>query len=340
MTHPTSIAKAMASLGTGCASMNLMIRAVYIWKQMPHASLAIAALVAICIGHWGLLINSFRIIDSDITDSAPSCTISSTNGHMLGIIYAYTLAYDFVVMVASIAALAKMEGSLTKMEDSLPRTLYRQGVGFFLISCVSNLIPMLPTHYQQVFAFMRLSPIMDVMLTGPSLIVCVIASCRITTHLIASNAQDRRIPTFANANADNVVVDTQETGPTLQFTSHISMPPNPSQFTLQLKSGVAHRDALDRDRNLDRHDLPSPPPPNSPPDHPPPPGLPFTATDPSPPLHMHHTSHDVVAPSPPPAAHLIGRRIFNYDLHRPRDPPPPSHNGWEIQEVARSSGRV
>ncbi|KAL4064777.1 hypothetical protein V8B97DRAFT_1292734 [Scleroderma yunnanense] len=137
----------------GCSSTNLMIRAWLIWKD---SRIVLTLLLAVAIGHWGMLITGMDLVYG--RRGSGKCVIESTQHTLLAVIYLYTMIYDLLVLILTIAGLPQEPPASTA---SILRRLRRQGLTYCVIVFLANTLPL-------VFAWLNLDVAMDIFFTMPA----------------------------------------------------------------------------------------------------------------------------------------------------------------------------
>jgi hypothetical protein len=148
----------MVNTSTGCASLLLMLRTIAVWNRSPFV---MVPLVVISLGHWALLFHAFTSIHSRWSDEAEACVIDSAFPVFVGVNYVYSessaliiylaccgdqahyritlnvaMLFDFIVLVLTTIGLL-----MSPARSSLWQLLFRQGVIYFVVACLANLVP-------------------------------------------------------------------------------------------------------------------------------------------------------------------------------------------------------
>ncbi|KIJ60146.1 hypothetical protein HYDPIDRAFT_99346 [Hydnomerulius pinastri MD-312] len=116
----------------GCASTNLMIRTWLIWRD-SRPVLGLLSLVAV--GHWTIL--ALGLTDVDAFMSNGSCDVVYANHTKTASLFIYTMFYDMLVFLLTIVGLSRKPSA-----SALWKRLYRQGVVYFAITFLANIVPM------------------------------------------------------------------------------------------------------------------------------------------------------------------------------------------------------
>ncbi|KAG1892692.1 hypothetical protein F4604DRAFT_1949041 [Suillus subluteus] len=104
-----------------------------------------------------------------------TCVVVRTNHILLSLNYAYTMSFDFVILVMTLFVLRKR----FRHED-LSTLLCRDGLVYFLITSTCNTVP-------AVLAALNLNDEMNVIAMVPAAAVSAIAACRVFIRLDAYN---------------------------------------------------------------------------------------------------------------------------------------------------------
>ncbi|KAG2067785.1 hypothetical protein BDR04DRAFT_1233204, partial [Suillus decipiens] len=112
----------------GCSTTNLMIRTWLIWKTSYLRLL----LVLFSLGHWTVLALFLATVSSSPQNGV--CMIHSVLVYGRAVVV-YGMLYDLTLLVLTIIGLLRMPSSST-----LWKTLMKQGVMYFIINLVTNII--------------------------------------------------------------------------------------------------------------------------------------------------------------------------------------------------------
>lgn len=151
----------------GCSTTNFMIRTWLIWKT---SYLLRISLVLFSLGHWGLLI-LFPVAARSTTISGV-CMIHFIKPTYISAVVIYSMLYDLVLLVLTIIGLLRMPSTST-----LWKTLVKQGVIYFILNFVANLILL-------VLNRLNLNPIMNDIFALPAACICTIASNQVVLSLL------------------------------------------------------------------------------------------------------------------------------------------------------------
>ncbi|KAG2067789.1 hypothetical protein BDR04DRAFT_1104557 [Suillus decipiens] len=127
----------------GCSTTNLVIRTWLIWK----ASYLRHLLVLFSLGHWTTL--ALFVATAHGSTQNGLCMTHFTNLAYTKAVIIYSMLYDLILLVFTIIGLWKVPSSST-----LWKTLVKQGVVYFIINLVANLILL-------ALDSLNLNPIMD-----------------------------------------------------------------------------------------------------------------------------------------------------------------------------------
>ncbi|KAJ8585293.1 hypothetical protein M405DRAFT_745413 [Rhizopogon salebrosus TDB-379] len=115
------------------ASTSLMIRAMALWEWKRWAVLS---MLCLSLGQWAILIRTMMVVQASWDDQVKSCVVVNTNHVLLAMNYAYTVVFDFVILVMTIYALAKRI-----KREALSSLLFRDGLVYFLVTATCNSVP-------------------------------------------------------------------------------------------------------------------------------------------------------------------------------------------------------
>ncbi|KAG2043068.1 hypothetical protein BDR03DRAFT_497832 [Suillus americanus] len=126
----TFIAGNLTILG---ASTSLMIRTMALWEWKPRAVLS---MLALSFGQCAILICTIITVQASWDHQARACVVARTNHILLNLNYAYTMSFDFVILVMTLFVLRKR----FRHED-LSTLLCHDGLVYFLITSTCNTVP-------------------------------------------------------------------------------------------------------------------------------------------------------------------------------------------------------
>lgn len=165
----TSIA---GNLTISSASTSLMIRTMALWEWKRRAVLP---MLALSFGQFVILIRTIMTVQASWNHHAGACVVVKTNHILLNLNYAYTMSFDFVILVMTLFVLRKR----FRHED-LSGLLCRDGLTYFLITSTCNTVP-------AVLAALNLNDEMNVIAMVPAAAVSAITACRVFIRLDAYN---------------------------------------------------------------------------------------------------------------------------------------------------------
>ncbi|KIJ05665.1 hypothetical protein PAXINDRAFT_34812, partial [Paxillus involutus ATCC 200175] len=122
------------NVAVGCASTNLMIRTWLIWRDSRFV-LCLLSLVSVV--HWTILMIGWHpsLIDAYMTSGG--CDVTYVDTPKALTVYLYTMFYDMLVLVLTTIGLSRKRSSCT-----LWRRLYRQGIAYFAVTFLANIMPL------------------------------------------------------------------------------------------------------------------------------------------------------------------------------------------------------
>jgi len=153
----------LVNTSTGCASLLLMLRTIAVWNRRPFV---MVPLVVISMGHWAFLLHGSRDIRSRWSDEAKACVIDVVFPAFVEAKYVYTMVFDFIVLVLTTIGLV-----MSPARSSLWQLLFRQGIIYFVVACLANLVP-------TIFRLLNLNSIMNLMFALPAAIASSFVVCR------------------------------------------------------------------------------------------------------------------------------------------------------------------
>ncbi|KAH7920513.1 hypothetical protein BV22DRAFT_1198855 [Leucogyrophana mollusca] len=189
------------NVAIGCASTNLMIRTWVIWKE---DRIVLVCLTLVSLGHWSVLMLGLTDIVAFMDVIQGSCIVQYANHANMSALFMYTMLYDLLVLVLTIAGLSRARSA-----SALWRTLYNQGVTYFAITFVANIVPM-------IFSWLNLNAVMNVFFAIPAATISTIASCRAVVSLLGLQIDIESAASSASTE------DPKEAEG--QFTTRISLP--------------------------------------------------------------------------------------------------------------------
>ncbi|KAG2152009.1 hypothetical protein BD769DRAFT_1623669 [Suillus cothurnatus] len=115
------------------ASASLMIRTMALWEWKRRAVLS---MLALSFGQCATLICTIITVQASWDHQARACVVVKTNHILLNLNYAYTMLFDFVILVMTLFVLRKR----FRHED-LSNLLCRDGLVYFLVTSTCNTVP-------------------------------------------------------------------------------------------------------------------------------------------------------------------------------------------------------
>ncbi|KAG8694952.1 hypothetical protein FRC09_009488 [Ceratobasidium sp. 395] len=129
----------------GTTSNLLMFRTMAIWSRNIWV---VGPLVLIALGHWAILLHGVIALRSVWNPTVGVCVVTGTSNIFLRLLYGYTMTFDLLVLVLSIAGLMRTGHG---RGSGLWKLLFRDGIAYFTVAFVGNLIA-------AVFAILHLNP--------------------------------------------------------------------------------------------------------------------------------------------------------------------------------------
>ncbi|KIJ14789.1 hypothetical protein PAXINDRAFT_115516 [Paxillus involutus ATCC 200175] len=118
----------------GCASTNLMIRTWLIWRD---SRFVLCLLSLVSVAHWTILIIGRQLFFIDASMTSGGCNVVYVDITKALAVYLYTMFYDMLVIVLTTIGLSRKRSSCT-----LWRRLYRQGIAYFAVTFLANIMPL------------------------------------------------------------------------------------------------------------------------------------------------------------------------------------------------------
>ncbi|KAL6302945.1 hypothetical protein BKA93DRAFT_856709 [Sparassis latifolia] len=124
----------VACMAVCCASMNLSIRTLTIWSCSMRIRFL---LITLCLGHWAFaMVVAFTGLKAQYDAVSGTCVLANTNGiDRLAGFYAYTVGYDFIILVLTVYALYR-----SCKRSELLSVICVQGVWYFVVTFLVNII--------------------------------------------------------------------------------------------------------------------------------------------------------------------------------------------------------
>ncbi|GJE99051.1 hypothetical protein PsYK624_152910 [Phanerochaete sordida] len=171
--HSVTALAVLGNMALVSASTNLQLRAVALWKGHTPAR---TLLIALCLAHWAfcleLGIQGFGLV---YEPALGACTIDFGTAHReLLAFYLYTVLWDAAILAFTVGALRAQHAA---RGAPLGRALRVQGVGYLVVTCVTN-VPM------TAMAWLNLNYIMMIFFILPGNTISVMASSAAVTQLL------------------------------------------------------------------------------------------------------------------------------------------------------------
>jgi len=147
----------------GSASTLLVLRTIAVWN---HSLIVTVPLLIASLGQWGILFYAIAAVRSSWNDAAGACAVKSVSSLSLELVYLYTLLLDLVTLL-----LTTIKLMMSPNRSSLWHLLFRQGVVYFVVTCITNVIT-------TVFLLLNLNQIMNLVYCIPAMIITSIVACR------------------------------------------------------------------------------------------------------------------------------------------------------------------
>ncbi|KAL4251192.1 hypothetical protein ABKN59_004956 [Abortiporus biennis] len=161
----------LATSSVSCASTNLLIRTITIWREN---AIVVLLLVVACLGHWILSIVVGAVkSNSNFSEFWQSCVFDYATSELI-VFYVYTVVLDFSILALTVYGLCRQR-ALTA--GSLWAKVCNQGLLYFLATLVVN-VPVM------IFEILDLNPVMTVLFSIPAATLSVIASSRAVISLV------------------------------------------------------------------------------------------------------------------------------------------------------------
>jgi hypothetical protein len=130
-----------------------------VWGQKWYI---VAALVAISLGHWSLLLHGILLTAAWIPGEG--CVITSTDSKILSATFIYSMVFDFTVLILTASKLVRPSGT----KSQLVNMIFTDGLYYFIIACVSErlhrsrrrqlLIFMFPAVFSRTWLLLCVTP--------------------------------------------------------------------------------------------------------------------------------------------------------------------------------------
>ncbi|KAG8847112.1 hypothetical protein FRB91_000183 [Serendipita sp. 411] len=147
----------------GASSTLLMLRSIAIWQRNRYISLFF---VVVGLGLWGILMHGVTTVRAHWSPELNTCAVDAVTGVYLSLVYLYTMFTDLVVLIVTLAGLSWSPG-----KSGLWRMLWEQGIMFFIVAFIANLIP-------AVMLLVNLNPVINIMFSIPAIAATATCACR------------------------------------------------------------------------------------------------------------------------------------------------------------------
>jgi hypothetical protein len=140
-----------------------MLRSIAIWQRNRYVTIGFVVIGA---GLWGILMHGVTTVRAHWDPVQNTCSVDAVTGIYLTLVYLYTMFTDLTVLIVTLAGLSWSPG-----RSGLWRMLWEQGIIFFLVAFVANLIP-------AVMLLVDLNPIINIMFSIPAIAATATCACR------------------------------------------------------------------------------------------------------------------------------------------------------------------
>lgn len=147
----------------GASSTLLMLRSIAIWQRNRYVTIGFLIVGA---GLWGVQMHGVTTVRATWDHTQNTCSVDSVTGPYLTLVYLYTMFTDLVVLLVTLAGLSWSPG-----RSGLWRMLWEQGIMFFLVAFVANLLP-------AVMLLVNLNPVINLMFSIPAIAANATCACR------------------------------------------------------------------------------------------------------------------------------------------------------------------
>ncbi|QRW04075.1 hypothetical protein RhiLY_03074 [Ceratobasidium sp. AG-Ba] len=124
----------LGNVTIGATSNLLMFRSMAIWARNTWV---VVPLVLIAMGHWAILLHGVIAVRAQWVAEVGVCVVTGTSTLFLRLLYGYTMAFDLLVLVLSIAGLTRTGHG---RGSGLWKLLFRDGIAYFTVAFIGNLI--------------------------------------------------------------------------------------------------------------------------------------------------------------------------------------------------------
>ncbi|KAH0583437.1 hypothetical protein H2248_009065 [Termitomyces sp. 'cryptogamus'] len=169
----TWISKVADAIGTCLSSFILVLRTRAVWHRDIKVTILLGLLAC---GQIALWCQTFRYSRAQWDPTRNVCAVLSTAPKpLLTAVFAYTMAFDFVILI-----LCAYRLSSSRRSSTIAHVLWRDGIGYFCAAFGANLV-------QMIFATLGLNPVMNIMCLPFALVVSVIASTTVFRNVFTAH---------------------------------------------------------------------------------------------------------------------------------------------------------
>ncbi|KAF8699192.1 hypothetical protein RHS03_07435, partial [Rhizoctonia solani] len=165
-----TLAQFLGNIAIGTTSNLLMFRAIAIWSRSIWV---VVPLVLVALGHWAILFHGIIAVRATWNAAVGVCVVTGTSNIFLRLLYNYTMAFDFLVLILSVAGLMRTGHG---RGSGLWNLLFQDGIAYFAVAFVGNLVA-------AIFAILHLNAAMDIMFTVPAAVFSAIVAMRCVRRL-------------------------------------------------------------------------------------------------------------------------------------------------------------
>ncbi|CUA73382.1 hypothetical protein RSOLAG22IIIB_05272 [Rhizoctonia solani] len=172
-----TLAQFLGNVSIGTTSNLLMFRAIAIWSRSIWV---VAPLLLVALGHWAILLHGIIAVRATWNATVGVCVVTGTSNIFLRLLYNYTMAFDLLVLILSVAGLLRAGHG---RGSGLWSLLFKDGIAYFTVAFIGNLIA-------AIFAILHLNPAMDIMFTVPAAVFSAIVAMRCVRRLSDWSGKD------------------------------------------------------------------------------------------------------------------------------------------------------
>ncbi|KAG6815235.1 hypothetical protein H0H87_003730, partial [Tephrocybe sp. NHM501043] len=160
------------AIGTCLSSFILILRTRAVW----HRDLKVTILLGVLFcGQIALWCQTFRYSKAQWNPQRNVCAVVSTAPKpLLVAVFAYTMAFDLVILL-----LCAFRLSRSRRSSTIAHVLWRDGIGYFCAAFGANLI-------QMIIACLGLNPVMNIIALPFALVVSVIAATTVFRNVFTA----------------------------------------------------------------------------------------------------------------------------------------------------------